>query len=167
MATRGFLGIRNNKGLLGGRYNHFDSYYEYLGKEVLDLYFDGAGSEIINLTEGEEDKEFLQEGLWCEFGYVYNVDNDTLEIYRGLFERKQAFDKKEIILNGIKEDGKNCKKYYCHLIIIVDRKKHTKEQVLKAFEKFNKMWEEGIDEEDYPEREIIPLELPENYVPLV
>lgn len=163
MGTRGFLGIRDNKELLVGRFNHYDSYYSGLGYDVLNYYFMGkGGKEIVNLADREEeDKDFLQDGLFCEYAYIYNEENDTLEIYRGFFETKQSFSVREGIFNSLSEE----EKHFCHLIIIIDRKKHTKEKVLKAFSKYSDSEEE--DREDYPERDVISLELNDGYVLLV
>ncbi len=164
MGTRGLCGIRNNKKLLEGRYNHYDSYYSQLGEKVIGYYFDGCGNNICDLTNNDGDeREFLQDGVFCEFSYIYNQENDTLEIYRGFFGTKQGFSTKEKILNNLEEkkDDRN----YCHLIMIIDRKKHKKEQVIKAFNKYDDMEENDI--RDYPEREIIPLELPKNYAQIV
>ena len=162
MGTRGLLGIRNNKKLLHSRYNHYDSYYDSLGGEVLDFYFDKSGGNILELGGAKEvdNKSFLQDGLFCEYAYIYNQENDTLEIYRGFFNHKQTFNIKEQIINNLEKDGE---KDYCHLIIIVDRKKHTKKDVLKSF----KEYEKDIESEEYPERKIIPLKLNKGYKLLV
>ncbi len=118
--------------------------------------------EIIRLAPNiEVDMSFLQDGAWCEHAYIYNRENDTLEIYRGLFKIKQSFDIKESIINSLNEKSK----YYSHLIIIIDRKKHTKKQVLKAFLEYDDSEEEG--QRDYPERDVIPLELNDDYTLLV
>ena len=166
MGTRGFLGIRNNEELLLGRYNGMDSYYDYLGKSVIDCYFKGNGINIKTFGEGD-DKEFLQDGLFCEYAYVYNKENDTLEIYRGFFHEKQQLNSntKTKIIDALKDKKET--EDYCHLIMIIDRKKHTKEQVLKAFGVYNDKGE-GIDvDNDYPEREVIPLEINKDYISLV
>ncbi len=65
-------------------------------------------------------------------------------------------------------EDKDEKNYYCHLIMIIDRKKHTKKQVLKAFEEYNKACEDEEYEEinSYPERDVIPLEINKDYIPL-
>jgi len=164
MGTRGLLGIRNNKKLLYSIFNAHDSYYSYLGKEVIDYYFDGSGFEILSLREdGEEDKLFLQDGLFCEYAYIYNEENDTLEIYRGFFKNKQFGEntKKQILRKLNNEE-----KWFCHLIIIIDKKIHTKEKVLKAFKKYDDLCNEE-EVFDYPERKIIPLIIPKNYRGLV
>ncbi len=170
MGTRGLTAIRSNKKLITGRYNGMDSYYDCLGKEVIDFYFYGRGEDILELSETqEEDKDFLKDGLFCEYSYIYNQDNDTLEIYRGFFKKKQAFGIKEEIVNELEKRKED--EYYCHLIMIVDRKKHTKKQVLKAFDIYSNIRNgEGEDEDNgnhYPERKIIPLNLPKNYVQIV
>lgn len=166
MSTRGFLGIRNKKELLKGVFNHWDSYYDNLGLEVLGLYFKGEGDKIPSLSpEQDEDKEFIHDGLFCEYAYVYNSEDDTLEIYRGFFKTKQSGNIKEKIVEVL-EQGRD--KYYCHLIMIIDKKKHKIENVKRAFKEYDKREDEGKESEgDYPEREIIPLELPKDYVYVV
>lgn len=162
MGTRGFVGIRNNKELISGRFNRWDSYYDSLGGEALDFYFRIKGRVITDLaSDKEDDIEFLQNGLFCEYAYVYNKENDTLEIYRGFFENKQGGGIKNKILDSLEDKEKN----YCHLVMIIDKKKHTKEKVLKAFEEYNDS--EEHDTRDYPERDIIHLELNDDYVFLV
>ncbi len=164
MGTRGLLGIRNNKELLKARYNGYDSYYSNLGKEVIGCYFNDCGIDILRLTKGDdEDKKFLQDGLFCEYAYVYNQENDTLEIYRGFFKTKQAFNTKEQILNNLEDKKED--KHFCHLIMIIDRKKHKKVKVIEAFDNYDN--DEDSKKGDYPEREIISLELPKNYVQIV
>jgi len=191
MGTRGLVGTRSNLLFLQARYHHFDSYYDYLGKEVIDIYFDEKkenvisavvmgitgskintkiiGFRILELSGEEQDsRDFLKDGLFCEYAYIYNQENDTLEIYRGFFKKKQAFNTKNKILNALEEKGKEMD--FCHLIMIIDRKKHTKEQVLKAFEEFNKTEVDGDGGNSrfyYPEHKIIPLEIPKDYVLLV
>jgi len=126
----------------------------------------------LELSDIEKDnREFINDGLFNEFSYVYNEENDTLEIYRGFFKTKQNFRRsireiKKAIITALDENKEKGVIYFCHLIMIIDRKKHTKEQVLRAFEEYNKEEELNI-EENYPERRIIPLEIPENYVSLV
>lgn len=171
------VGVRNNEEFIEARYHHSDSYYDSCGQETIDIYFNedikDIGWKIVELAgeedgDGEDSRDFLGDGLFCENAYIYNKENDTLEIYRGFFQYKQEFELKKKILNALEENKyqKGKEPYFCHLIMIIDRKKHTKEQVLKAFEEWNKA-EQGEDEMEYPEHRIIPLELPENYVQLV
>lgn len=167
MSTRGYLGIRNNASLITGRYNHYDSYYQSLGVDICSLYFSGElkkdNQRILNLSKDEnEDTSFIHDGLYCEFSYVYNLENDTLEVYRGFFKNKQIFNVKDKILYNLERNGKE-EEYFPHLIFIVDRKKHSYQEVLSAFEKYTGEEGEGL----YPEREIIPLSLPEGYVLIV
>lgn len=149
-----------------GYFNHWDSYYSALGEEVINLYFGGNGNKLVDIEELEEDKEFLQDGLFCEYGYIYNQENDTLEIYRGFFKKKQIFENiKASILNALENKSEE---HFCHLIMIIDKKKYTKEQVLKAFNIYDDMGEGvGDKEEEYPEHKIISLKLPKNYFQLV
>lgn len=162
MSTRGFIGIKRN-GKIIGRFNHWDSYYDGLGKEVIDWYFAkadkefGYSNEFLELADYEdEDSSFIHNGLFCEFAYVWNEDNDTLEIYRGFFKKPQ-FEGQEGIMNY---DGTET--YYEHLIFVVDKKTHTKEQVLQAFEVYQKSIERDSQEE-YPERNVMPFEFTEEF----
>jgi hypothetical protein len=175
MSTRGLIGTRTNTEFLKGIYNHSDSYYDHTGEHAVENYFDGG--DILQLVEERGDgdsREFLYDGLFCEYAYIYNQENDTLEIYRGFFKNKQNLElemelakaianKDTDKINAIKTlmvveeehkdtlpEGKS--KYFCHLVMIVDKKIHTQEQVLKAFKEYN-----GEDEDTYPERNIIPL----------
>jgi hypothetical protein len=120
MSTRGLIGIRNNKTFITGYYNHSDSYYDGIGLAVIDNYYDNG--EILNLVKKDDykryndDKSFILDGLFCEYAYIHNIENDTLEIYRGFFKNPQF------------KNHKKTSDYYTHLIIIIDKKIHTKEE---------------------------------------
>ena len=47
-----------------------------------------------------DDQEFLKDGLFCEWGYVYNLDTEELEVYKGLFK---SIKKGEYITKMIKK----------------------------------------------------------------
>ena len=168
MSTRGFIGIRDENKLIDGRFNHWDSYYNWLGKKVIKKYFDGNGSSILELADNQDqDLEFLYDGLFCEFAYVYNVSNDTLEVYRGFFKKRQVFNVKEALVNALEDK----KEYYPHLILIIDKKKMDIKKVKKAFKLYedsHKIVENWNKEEElYPEHKVIKLNIPEGYVALV
>ena len=110
--------------------------------------------------EDIDDKSFLRDGLFCEYAYIYNKENDTLEVYRGCFKQKQSFNIKEQIINSLETEKD---KYYCHLIIIIDKKKHTKEKLLEAFKEYDENRDED-EWEEYPERKIIPLKINKGYI---
>ena len=141
MSTRGYMGIQK-KGELKGQYNHFDSYIEGLGKDIIKTLNSIPKEDLINkLNEvydniiliNEDDKptqemidyaienglydsnvssrstddlyclfhgtqgrldmylnglkymlngnNFLKDELFCEYGYVINLDENTLDIY--------------------------------------------------------------------------------------
>lgn len=162
MGTRGFIGIRDNKQLIKGKFSGWDSYYDSLGNDAVDLYFKNLGVNIMNLSNMENDGGFLEDGLFCEYAYIYNKEKDVLEVYRGFFRWKQSFDIKKQIINRLEGNGGE---YHIHLVMIIDKKKHTKESVLKAFKQYNNSDEDKDD--DYPERDIIPLKLNDDYVLLV
>lgn len=141
MSTRGYMGIKK-KGELKGQYNHFDSYIEGLGKEIIDTLNTIPKKDLISklnevydniILVNEDDKptkelidyalknnlydsyvssrstndlycllrnaqgrldlylgglkymlngnEFLKDKLFCEYGYIINLDESTLDIY--------------------------------------------------------------------------------------
>lgn len=114
----------NQRNDIYGMYNHYDSYYRELGIKVLELYkntnketftkifesitwintnMDLNNLNAISLFKDECKNEeiynaytFLNDGLYCEYGYVYNLENDTLEIYRGFFPEPQSEDLREL-----------------------------------------------------------------------
>ena len=45
MSTRGYMGIQK-KGEMKGQYNHFDSYLEGLGKEIIETMLDETGKQL-------------------------------------------------------------------------------------------------------------------------
>lgn len=155
MGTRGFIGIKSN-GKISGRYNHFDSYYSSLGKDVLDWYFQDnrVSIELLRLASGFDDGKddnFLYDGLYCEYGYVYNEDNETLEIYRGFFKTKQKYNSNNFLMHK----NYTSSIYYTHIIFVVNYKIHNRQTVEDAFLAFEHSKED--DDEDYPERKIINL----------
>jgi len=117
MSTRGFIGYKKN-GIIKGWYNHNDSYYSYVGLKVLEK-FNNNSSIILdnfftkNLKLYDDEKfyenhkkvfslnwktdsiklevynDFLDDGLDCEYGYVFNLDEDIVEVYRGGFKIEQ------------------------------------------------------------------------------
>ncbi|MFA5174083.1 MAG: hypothetical protein WC438_02790 [Candidatus Pacearchaeota archaeon] len=142
MSTKGFVGIKQGK-TISGYSLYSDAYYEQKGEEIVNLYF--SGKDIFSAVEDKDEREiegdgFLTNGLFCEFGYVHNLDNDTLEVYRGWFKKPQ-WTKKHCKC----EDGAR----YTHLVFVIDKKKHTKNQVFEAFELFNKNENPRLK---YPER---------------
>ena len=110
----------DRKGNIFGIYNHWDSYYSQLGMQMLEFYKNTNKErfrQLFSLTEWSDDEEnslvpnvcdflkgycvgddilnypdFLNDGLFCEYGYVYNLENDTLELYRGFFDTPQNED---------------------------------------------------------------------------
>lgn len=141
MSTRGYMGLKK-KGELKGQYNHWDSYFSGLGKEIIETLNTIPKSELIdrlnktydNITLVDENTEptldmvdyalkhglydnkvstqsvkdvyclfrncqgdlqayldglkymlngndFLKDSLFCEYGYVINLDTNTLDIY--------------------------------------------------------------------------------------
>ena len=103
MSTRGAVGIRRG-GIDKVGYNHFDSYPEGLGKEILTWLkntnmnklekffqkiqfdeesdvFDWKNSKMNSVFE--EYSGFLENSLFCEYAYIINLDDGVLEFYVG------------------------------------------------------------------------------------
>lgn len=107
MGTRGVIGFyKNGKEKVG--YNHYDSYPTGLGADLV-RYLDGKtiselnmicdGIEITEYESGETFTEngfnekfenyvtFLANSLFCEYAYIINLDDNTVEFYIG-FNKK-------------------------------------------------------------------------------
>ena len=106
MSTRGVVGMRMNQTDKIG-YNHFDSYPTGLGQAILnwlkgkDLKWLKDYYEAIEVDDQYDDAEtwdwegkqlaqkfqdyadFLTNSLMCEWGYVINLDDGILEVYKG------------------------------------------------------------------------------------
>lgn len=142
MSTRGYMGLKK-KGELKGQYNHFDSYFSGLGKNIIETLnsipkkdrinklnetydniilvnvndeptlemieyalknnlYDGNVSYqttkdmycLFRNCQGRLDmylnglkymingNDFLEDDLFCEYGYVINLDTNTLDVYK-------------------------------------------------------------------------------------
>lgn len=64
------------------------------GGKFYSLNRDCSGSDAFQLIQSGKmtyacnSEEFAYDSLFCEYGYLLNLDNDTLEIYRGFNEVK-------------------------------------------------------------------------------
>lgn len=141
----GFKKKYNNKrNDIYGMYNHYDSYYSHLGVQALEIYkntnketfnkmfesinwidkdMETNSLNAISLFKNEFTNQeiynastFLNDGLFCEYGYVYNLENDTLEIYRGLFLEPQSEELREL---GYVSYDKTV--YHTHKVYTIDR----------------------------------------------
>lgn len=105
MSTRGAVGIIfNGEEKIG--YNHFDSYPEGLGNEILTFLkgktiddlktlfsnitiIENSDNDVWNWqshtfnTEFLDEHNFLIDSLFCEFAYLINLDSNKLEVYVG------------------------------------------------------------------------------------
>ena len=184
MGTKGVIGYKT-KGKLRAFYNRNDSYYSYLGVKCLAAFhkysaetirdffinrvkFIGDPNKnpekdisIFDLDWGKErltvldETDFLEDGLYCEYGYIYDVDNDTLEVFKGFFTKPQSeiqvkMDKLKKIFHP--DDDK----YFTHRVLTIQR-----DEIKVARELF--LDEDTLDyadvvngkKSDYPEREYI------------
>ena len=55
---------------------------------------------------------FLRDSLYCEWGYIINIDNETLEIYRGFNTRKTAVKWGRYACLSVDEKPNGRRKYY-------------------------------------------------------
>jgi len=70
---------------------------------------------------------FLWDGLSCEYGYVFNLDNDTVEVYRSYFTLPQ-----ERVNEGKRfYESFDGTKYYTHHVCTITRE--NTEQIRKMF----------------------------------
>ena len=104
MSTRGAVGmIYNHKEKIG--YNHYDSYPEGLGNEILIFLKGKSIEELKNIFQNivlednsndvwdwknhkfmdkfEDQHTFLIDSLFCEYAYLINLDSKKLEVYEG------------------------------------------------------------------------------------
>ena len=129
MSTRGSFGyIINDIPVLF--YNHFDSYPVGLGNDILNFISKSNLNEKWSLYRNDEillsndlcsvkyndvskNNDFIKNSLFCEFAYVINFDNMTLEFYNG-------YQKKSQIGNRFGCDLNEGDYYPCRLVAIFD-----------------------------------------------
>lgn len=116
MSTRGLFGLRyNNTDKLS--YSPSDSYPSNLGSRVIETIKLLADNELVtmyNLMQDADEEEaewdfshwkvltkdnkpipyyhdnkFIRDSLYCEYAYIINLDNNTLEFYIGFQEKPQ------------------------------------------------------------------------------
>ncbi|MCC0732169.1 MULTISPECIES: hypothetical protein [unclassified Clostridioides] len=141
MSTRGLIGYRTTKerdttNNVFGIYNHYDSYFTGKGLDILEIYNNNSKENFIDMFksktwESEEicrvedtlsifslneenlfnQSDFLLDGLFCEYAYIYNIQTDELEVY-------ETIKNKPYFKNQPKDDLN----YYLSLAFIVNRK---------------------------------------------
>lgn len=184
MGTRAFIGYRSDYGYKGfsipndGDYECtgmkiLDKFEEYSKNELKDfflkrVYFLGDEEELMVNTEGEfwladwskdelileEENEFLNNGLFCDFGYIFDLENDRLELYRGGYEEPQKISND--LLRGYKElFNTYMLEMYTHLTFVVER--NDIEKTKKLFRNWSKLYRE-YHHIQYPEEYYIKNE---------
>lgn len=113
MGTRGFVGFKDDNGDIHGWYNHFDSYPDGLGQQVVTKLTGLSTHQIkefftmkLKLIDSEEhyqnhkdimDKdwtenttfnlldggEFYKDPLFCEYSYIYDIKANELLLFSG------------------------------------------------------------------------------------
>lgn len=79
------------------------------GSDIFDLILDGT-------TELRDDFSFGSDSLWCEFAYIINLDNNTLEIYTG-FQQQPSDEIPEVYRRWTKEPDSNYHPVKLHTIV--------------------------------------------------
>lgn len=114
MSTRGICGFYKD-GITKASYNHSDSYPSGLGKDVVGFINKHSIEEMNNIftkitlvTENDKEldnaegnlsvyaqigymldsQDFLKDSLFCEWGYIINLDSNVLEVYKGFQNKK-------------------------------------------------------------------------------
>lgn len=135
MATRGLIGIRY-QGQDKGVYNHYDSYPDKLGRELLKEFMVLGKEELINIFNKmisvDDESEtylhtisdildigrneetipyvdymhFIYNSLSCEYAYIYNLDEYVLEFYVGFQTNSQKDNRYQLEENN--EKYKQC-----------------------------------------------------------
>lgn len=161
MSTRGSLGyiINNNPVLF---YNNYDSYPYGLGSSILafivesnienkwNTYKKNDNYLIKDLSLSFENispnDNFIKESLFCEYAYIINLDNMTLEFYNG-FQRKPQYG------NRFGSDSNNHGYFPCRLVGIFKifdiNNTVNKENILQKMDNLSVTDEDDISVEKY------------------
>ncbi|SOK59158.1 hypothetical protein [Yersinia phage fHe-Yen9-03] len=105
-----------------------DAQYVAMGDPALKLYEDkypqfnrNTGSDIFDLIlngtfELRDNFSFGNDSLWCEFAYILNLDNNTLEIYTG-FQTSPSDDIPEIYRRWVNDPDSEYYPVRLHTIV--------------------------------------------------
>lgn len=83
-----------------------------IGGAILELVQNGKpqwknpGGEHLPVTELENEIDFVRAGLFCEFAYVVDLDNDVLEVYTGFHKDDVPKGERFAHLERLKQGGK-------------------------------------------------------------
>lgn len=115
-----------------------DEYYQN-HKEVMDLDWKTDNIKLQDATD------FLFDGTFCEYGYVFNLDDDTLEVYRGFFDKPQRGMKYPPFVD------KETDPYFTHKVLVVSEDNaivtkalFEKEDTFTQVSKKYKYWEKHV-----------------------
>jgi len=76
------------------------------GADILDMVvkFEGKIDVVLDL-------EFAYEGLFCEWAYLINLDNDTLEVYKGFTKKEDVITEGRWLTKDIPDDAMGSDEY--------------------------------------------------------
>lgn len=63
----------------------YPSLHRNTGGSILDII-----NRSNNVVDLENDENFVKDGLFCEWAYVVDLDQNTLEVYKGVYDDKEA-----------------------------------------------------------------------------
>lgn len=177
MATRGFVGYQLRSVIRGwyNHYDSYyselgmtvlDKFERHTREELLDFFTrrlklepDEDGFLSVNAQNpitidwgigriaAPDASDFLNNGLYCEYGYVFNLDTDELDVYRGFFKAPQRRGQKYF-------KGFDGTKYYTHHVLTIRRQDiPAARQVFMMYKKLPDWAHELYG--PYPERELL------------
>lgn len=98
------LGSENGLATLGQSDNFRNKYitlHRDCGSDILSIIQDATSDKIpIHLQT-----EFAGDSLFCEWAYILNLDNDTLEIYKGFQKSPREMGERFAYLNHLNDNG--------------------------------------------------------------
>jgi hypothetical protein len=175
----GFVGYKKN-GIIKGYFNLMNSQYGELGLKVLKKFNVHSKEELEHFftnklsftTQYANELLFNQKYIWecnwlneniivkedhkflfdesCYYGYIYNLDNDSLDLYRGLFKQPQTIkERNELKMKQIFIEKE--KKHFTHLVYSI--KKNEIKDVKKLFLNWDSI--EKLNEGPYQEKDFM------------
>lgn len=160
MSTRGAIGFREtgDKRVSSNVfcvYNHYDSYYSNLGKAMMELYKNTSKDDFMRIFKSKtwinknsqepsfddffsdkesvefNDVEFFKNSLMCEYAYLYNLETDELEVYKGCMKEPSYENQRGKFVEFSKEY------YYTNCVLVATR--DNIDTLLPLFEDDNKV----------------------------
>lgn len=92
-----------------------------------------VGQEIFMMVSGGE--SFLKDSRFCQWGYVINLDDNVLEVYKGHqripTSNRYALSRAEIAASRVRNEGRQTQYFNCRLIGILPLEGLSEEDLLE------------------------------------